>query len=150
MVLSFNLFNRAGKRRVDIPSDLAGVSRSDVCATAARGRILKWIGMYQGTQTDSLSRWYTNSLIGGKGTQVGPHIHIFNPRATYKQPRRRYSLVLQLLYLPTVLPIYLSHHLSTSSSLSLPECVSLIGVSLIGGHLIGASPIGVLLTEAIP
>jgi hypothetical protein len=24
-------------------------------------------GMYQGTQTDSVSRWYTNSLISGKG-----------------------------------------------------------------------------------
>jgi hypothetical protein len=30
---------------------------------------IRWrsFGMYQGTQTDSLSEWYTNSLIGGKG-----------------------------------------------------------------------------------
>src|ERR1700733_5201023 len=42
--------------------------------------------MYQGTQTDSLSRWYTNSLIGGKGTQVGPQHPSPSYLYTYLQP----------------------------------------------------------------
>ena len=47
-------------------------ARVDCCSGDYVVRLVSTgFGMYQGTHTDSLSGWYTHSLISGKGTLIG-------------------------------------------------------------------------------
>jgi hypothetical protein len=110
-------------------------------------------GMYQGTQTDSLSRWYTNSLIGGKGTQVGPQ----HPSPTSSSPFLGVAVALSTYrptYLPVAPPVYLVVAVPTRMRVSHRRIshrrpshrrVSHRRASH-RGHPIGVSPIGVHLS----